>query len=688
MEIQELVSEEDCQTFDQGGVILRFEYIKMKNFRQYRDEHLDLSNWSPTKNVTVIQGAMGSGKTNVLNAITWCLFGDEKHLTSKSSKGLDLYNTATASEVRTGDTLEVEVEIAILDAEGTNVYIKRLRKFEKGYQGQIDAIPYDVMGEQFETMFFVDRIVDGEMKRERNPSSFVQRLIPEELSLYFLFDGEKLYEYFDEQSVSIPEAVETISQIDLLDRVIQHLRVAQGEMVRKRKGDPDEVQDLQKRHDEYEKKIDDENEAIEKLKDSKRKKESRIKELDRILVEGSAGALRIKARQREQAERDIAVWSRKLKDLKKDRLSLCLRWGANAFTVGAMERTIELIHAAKHAGKLPAAFKKDFLEKLLRDEKCICGSSLKKSSKHRRDIERLLRTSDNLSNLSEDLAELSGRLRTTLEQIPGTYDQLVRLRRNVRTTEDEIGVFQEKKIVLERELKDADIEEISKAERERQSLRQQSEAIQAQIALKQNSIATYERYMTEISNKITRAMNRDKKYKADLEKRKLCERTIELAEQIKQETVDELRKEIEKLTGKHFIDMHWKKKAFKSVAISPDYSVSVKDNRNQEALATLSKGETQMLAYAFVVGLNIVSGFEFPLIIDTPLGRISSEPREALGRTLSKLLKGRQIVFLMTDVEYTSDFRKTLKQSVNAEYEIDFTELEHGCQAKLVSTHG
>jgi DNA sulfur modification protein DndD len=68
---------------------MRFDYIRLKNYRQYLNERIDFSKWTPECNVLVIQGAMGAGKTNILNAITWCLFEEEKHLTSRN-KGLEI----------------------------------------------------------------------------------------------------------------------------------------------------------------------------------------------------------------------------------------------------------------------------------------------------------------------------------------------------------------------------------------------------------------------------------------------------------------------------------------------------------------------------------------------------------------------------------------------------------------------
>ena len=58
---------------------MKIDFIKLENYRQYKDLKIEFST-SENQNLTIIQGANGAGKTNLLNAITWCLYGKEKHI--------------------------------------------------------------------------------------------------------------------------------------------------------------------------------------------------------------------------------------------------------------------------------------------------------------------------------------------------------------------------------------------------------------------------------------------------------------------------------------------------------------------------------------------------------------------------------------------------------------------------------
>ena len=59
----------------------RISSLEIENFRQYRNAHIKFSR-DPQKAFTIIRGSNGAGKTNIMNAITWCLYGTEKHIGS------------------------------------------------------------------------------------------------------------------------------------------------------------------------------------------------------------------------------------------------------------------------------------------------------------------------------------------------------------------------------------------------------------------------------------------------------------------------------------------------------------------------------------------------------------------------------------------------------------------------------
>ena len=62
---------------------MRIESIEISNFRQYQKLQLKFCKLPGHGDLHIILAKNGVGKTNVLNAITWCLYNSEMHLGDK-----------------------------------------------------------------------------------------------------------------------------------------------------------------------------------------------------------------------------------------------------------------------------------------------------------------------------------------------------------------------------------------------------------------------------------------------------------------------------------------------------------------------------------------------------------------------------------------------------------------------------
>jgi DNA sulfur modification protein DndD len=126
--------------------------------------------------------------------------------------------------------------------------------------------------------------------------------------------------------------------------------------------------------------------------------------------------------------------------------------------------------------------------------------------------------------------------------------------------------------------------------------------------------------------------------------------------------------------------MVWKKNFFMPIQIDDEYKVLVHNKAGVEIRSLLSAGETACLAFAFSLTLSDVAGFSYPMIVDSPLGRLDNEVKEFVSGVLSKALRSdsenesKQILMLMTDSEYSSDVADALASMKPKVMEIIFDE--------------
>lgn len=146
---------------------------------------------------------------------------------------------------------------------------------------------------------------------------------------------------------------------------------------------------------------------------------------------------------------------------------------------------------------------------------------------------------------------------------------------------------------------------------------------------------------------------------------KIIETISEELEKIKDELVNEMKSEIEKTTWNYFDHMIWKKETFGSIEISDNYDVSVYDKNHNEMTGSLSATEKMALAYAFTLAIHKTSGKNCPLVIDSPLGRVSDDNRENMAKALLDVSRDKQIIMLFTPDEYSSSVQKLYQSSAN-----------------------
>lgn len=197
--------------------------LKLKDFRQFRGEQSVTFSTDSDKNVTIIMGENGSGKTTFAQAFTWCLYGttdfDDKNLLCK----------ATRQNMMPGDEEKVRVEIE-LTHNGTDYAVIREQMYKVENSGTLSSknavfnIAYKNKDGQRE---FVDRL-ETELR--------MKEILPKELSKYFFFDGERIGNMSKEirkgKSQDFAQAVRSLLGLNAFIVALTHLKSSRTSVIR------------------------------------------------------------------------------------------------------------------------------------------------------------------------------------------------------------------------------------------------------------------------------------------------------------------------------------------------------------------------------------------------------------------------------------------------------------------------
>ena len=188
--------------------------IELFNFRQFRGKVTLEFAEDIKKNVTVIMGDNGSGKTTFAQAFTWCLYGENEF------KKKELINRQVREAMDAGDIAKVEVGLFVT-VEGKDYRILRRQKIQKAYKR------WEVKEEEFFVEFQNEETSQTEYLKDQKANTFVKNMLPKELSKFFFFDGERIRTMSDEvekgKSSEFASAVQGLIGLTSMRNAIEHL---------------------------------------------------------------------------------------------------------------------------------------------------------------------------------------------------------------------------------------------------------------------------------------------------------------------------------------------------------------------------------------------------------------------------------------------------------------------------------
>jgi len=239
---------------------------------------------------------------------------------------------------------------------------------------------------------------------------------------------------------------------------------------------------------------------------------------------------------------------------------------------------------------------------------------------------------------------------------------------------------------LEHQLKDAgDMSNKQRAEHAR--LSNEEESYKDNLLTLKDKLRDHEKQqlaigieLTKIEKEISRLENTVRQADDSERQLKFAERLRSALNEVKERLKRQKRAELEESYNRHLRQLLDSNSLIAQVKINEHFEITYLDaQQNKIGMSTVSAGMKQLSATALLWGLKEISARELPLIIDTPMGRIDRQHQDNL------LLKyypkiGRQVILLPTDSELDDRKRALLKPYIYKEFHLSNP---HGTQTEI-----
>lgn len=348
------------------------ESIKLQNFRQFRNEAINFAKGEDGKNVTIIIGENGTGKTTFAQAFFWCMYGE----TEFSDKMI--LNKIVAVEMYPGQ--EEKVCVTLVLRHGAVEYtLIREQVYRKDYNNNIKGD---------NTIFNIAR------KNANGNTDYVKRtqceaeikgILPKELSRYFFFDGERIEKMSKDissgkKSTDFAEAVKGLLGLNGYISAIAHFNPRSKNGV---------IGSYESSFDsKSNRKISEYTEIIDRCKGEIEKLEARLEDLD-AQIESAEQCKDEKTEEIKQYAEGEQLQGQKEKLLREIKnaedvrtkvyKSICKDFNSSMssfFSLSLMKRTLDLLSQEDFSGKDIPYMHTKTIKYLIKQKICICGTHL------------------------------------------------------------------------------------------------------------------------------------------------------------------------------------------------------------------------------------------------------------------------------------------------------------------------
>ncbi|WP_405279349.1 AAA family ATPase [Methanobrevibacter sp.] len=641
------------------------ECVRIVNFRRYYGECAFKLDFNDEKNVTTFVADNNAGKSSLVNALSWCLYGDELHDEKKRSEpycNVDIMEEAEKEENNPQAKVEVEVKFYNINDDEEKEYFTITRSLKYHKFGDAEWTP-----EMSDKIIFEDNL--GKLSHDEDAEIKIKELIPDNMFKYFSFNGASMGNYFkydSEDTFNLKDSIDNISQLGLIKTVQDQLKGTLSKLNTDSKNN---------KHDDEDDLIDKLNDKKGKLMDEKDKKneyKSKQDDASRKIYEYEEKLKKIKATKIKKLvnDRDSYKNKRKTIDLKikkntADYENLVLELFPICALFEPLYNSYKIMDNSIEKNAIPNDVRKQII-KIIQDEgKCICGLDLNEHPECINDVKNKLKGETKENSLYRKEYEYIEDVLKKLRKIP----EIEKLKSNIDDDNEHLKLINSKLNDISEKLLDSQEEKVNEYEKSlkifedlEKKYSEKFERSTIRINNLQNEIETLEKDINEISYKNAKLVNIK-------EKIDFCHNLINVMEDLRSGVRNQIRSKVNKKTKNQFIGIKFDE--YSDVSIDNEYNVHIVENAGRIVIpGDLSDGTENLLALSFIMALHSIKGIDFPLIIDAPFEKLDRKSRIEFVNGLHDFTKDKQVIFLFTDSQYTEEVRAHMLKIILGEFKL------------------
>jgi DNA sulfur modification protein DndD len=646
--------------------------MRLNNFRQFygKTPLLELPG-SDRKKITIFHGNNGAGKTTILNAFTWVLFGK---FTAAFKEEEHLVNKRALAEVAVGKPVECSVELIFEHGNRTYRIVRsRTASINKNAVQESDLEP----------KLFVTNENGQWITPNQEPEQVINKILPESLHQYFFFDGERIEKIVQSNKrKEISEATRTLIGLEVLKRSVDHLKSVKKTLQDKLKSIGDaETQEFLERKQTLEQEVENVSKRQEEI-------EQELVYQGQHKTEIGQQLLRLEGVRHLQARRDELEADEKLdkEKLKQARANLKLAISSRGYTVLLKDATTKfrnLVDTLRERGELPADIKHQFVRDLLDRQRCICGSELCEGTPAYEQVKSFLAKAG-LADVEETVIRMGAQVDGIEAQVPKFWEEVQQEQRYIQQLINSLHGIENALDEIREQLRNSPNEDVKKLDERMADVEQRIKRLTLEQGENNQKLKDNRAAIEQLERQI-------QKHQLVEEKQIVAQKRVAAADEVinrLQQVQDnysvwfraQLEERIQEVFGKISITPY-------TPRLNDKYELTLEDSTTGRATpVAASQGENQILSLSFIGAIvakvrewskdknaSIFMGPDsdvFPLVMDSPFGALDSVHRRQVARSIPIL--ANQLVVLVSKTQWRDEVEKEMDELIGKMYVLSY----------------
>lgn len=665
--------------------------IELYNFRIYKGLHIINMDVEDDKNIFIISGRNGFGKTTFLMSLVWCLYGKQMHevddLYNKEISDQGGYSKYIAGSLNRLAKAEGEtnfhISITFCNVDIADILPCKEIKITRSFNIANSASDQ------------VEILVDGyqnELTKEVGPEIFIRDfLLPKEIAKFFFFDAEKIVTLAEintpEQRRKLSEAYSEVLGIKKYEDLKKELenfqiRLRQDSASSKEKAILIQLQaDVQT----SEINIQECREKIEELKDQRNEKNKSSRDIQEMLIRAGSTITVEELQRLREKEEDLNRTLNRLQEELKESFDII----PFAIAGGKLLEVSEQLRS--EANYRNAQFKennvKEVTDKILTDL-----LKIPKPEELPIDYNVEIFYANTFKNLIRkhffaDSPTLPDDFKTIHEYSDSQINEVNALITNLklsfkeafkRISSDNIQ-FRNELSAIRRRIKEAESNEedpiIADYRKRKELLDKEIIRVEDTIDSLNRQIGEYTSEKTQKGKRIEEIAKKLDVAEANKDKDKVAGRLITELKEFIVNFKEEKKKSLEDQILNGLITLMHKTSFIKSVKveiIGDDINILLYNKRGEEIKKeSLSKGEQQMYATSLLRGLVEESNIQFPVFIDSPMQKFDEHHAGNIVKYFYPKISEQVVIFPLINKELTEKEYDVLFPNIAQTFLID-----------------